>query len=239
MASRLPVSLLRLGACLAAACAVAAPAAAGTLQVDPIRLEIGGARRTATLRVHNQEQAPVTIRAYPLAWTQAHGEDVYEESGAVIVSPPVFTIPAGGTQLVRIGLRSQASDGRSYRVIVEEVPEASNEGVQVALRLNLPLFASVARGAVSDIEWSAFREPDGRWVLEAANRGSGYVRIEPADAAAATGLAPGRELHFGVVLPGSTRRWSLGAAPPVADRARFATIDRTDAGQTATPQPLR
>ena len=69
----------------------ACPAAAGTLTVNPVLVEIGAARRRIGHRP--QRERPVTIRAYPLAWRQAGGEDRYEETSAVIVSPPVFTIP--------------------------------------------------------------------------------------------------------------------------------------------------
>ena len=219
---------------LAAALLIPSAAPAGSLQVDPIRLEIDAGRRTATVRVRNQEQAPVTIRAYPLAWSQVEGEDHYEESAAVIVSPPIFTIPAGGTQIVRVGLRSPSADPRAYRLIVEEVPQASpGGGVQVALRLNLPLFSSISAGAQSELSWSASRGADGRWTLEARNPGRNYVRIEPAAAEAATGIALDSGLNLGVVLPGSMRRYQIGSDPAVLDRARFTTISRTNGGAQA------
>ena len=111
--------LLLLGSAFAAA-----PAAAGTLQVDPITVELSADRKVASVKIRNEEAAPVTIRAYVLTWTQEGGEDVYEESSSLILSPPVFTIKGGGTQLVRVGLRNPAAAGKAYRLIVEEVPEA-------------------------------------------------------------------------------------------------------------------
>ena len=219
--------LIQVSACIAALAAAPAPALAGSLQVDPIRLEINAGRRTATLRVRNQEQAPVTIRAYALTWTQVDGQDRYEETAAVIVSPPIFTIPGGGTQLIRIGLRTPSADPRAYRVMVEEVPQASpGGGVQVALRLNLPLFAMIEAGDAAALGWSASRGSDGRWTVEAANRGRGYVRIEQAAAEAATGLDFDPGTTLGTVLPGSSRRWTIGAEPTVLDRSRFTSIQR-------------
>lgn len=223
---------------LAIAGAASAPAAAGTLQVDPVRLEISRDRRTASVTVRNQEQVPVTIRAYALEWSQAGGEDVYEDSSAVIVSPPVFTIAPGGTQIVRVGLRSPSAAGRAYRLMIEEVPDASpGGGIRVALRLNLPLFAMMNAGSPSDIGWAAWRDGDGRWVLEAANNGSGYVRIEPDQAKAATGIDIAAGTNFGVVLPGSRRQWTLGERPGFIDQARFETLVRGP--QDAQPQPSR
>jgi fimbrial chaperone protein len=212
----------------AAALTLAQPASAGTLQVDPIRVDIAEQRRSASVVVRNMEPGPVTIRAYPLGWSQADGDDVYSETGAVIVSPPVFTIPGGGSQTVRVGLRPGAGGAQAYRLMIEEVPEANpGGGVQVALRLNLPLFAMLKPGAAADLGWSARRGPDGRWQIEAANRGTGYVRVEPEQASAATGLRFPAGTGFGVVLPGGSRVWALSGAPDIADAARFQSLQRT------------
>lgn len=226
---------------IAAAASLAAysPAAAGSLSVDPIRLEIGAGRRTATLRVRNQEPTPVTIRTYALRWTQIDGEDRYEDSAAVIVSPPIFTIPGGGTQLIRVGLRTPSADPAAYRLMVEEVPQASpGGGVQVALRLNLPLFSMMAAGDAGELSWAASRGADGRWSVVASNRGGNYVRVEHQAAEAATGVDFDAGANLGVVLPRSSRRWTLGAEPVLTDRARFAAIQRT-AARADAQLPLR
>ena len=225
------IAILAAPLCLLAALAAPAPALAGSLQVDPIRLEISTGRRTATVRVRNQEQVPVTIRAYPLEWNQVDGEDRYTESSAVIVSPPIFTIPAGGTQIIRVGLRNASADPRAFRLMVEEVPQASpGTGVQVALRLNLPLFAMMNAGAQSDLAWSARRGGDGRWTIEASNGGRNYVRVEPAAAEAATGVDLDSNFNLGVVLPGSSRRWVIGGQPTLADPVRFSSIQQAASG---------
>lgn len=227
---------LLLSASLAAAgaMAISTPASAGSLQVDPIRLEIDAGRRTATVRVRNQEQVPVTIRAYPLGWSQVGGEDRYEDTDAVIVSPPIFTIPAGGTQIVRVGLRTPSTDPKAYRLIVEEVPQANPaNGVQVALRLNLPLFVMMAQGQQSELAWSASRGADGALTIEATNTGTGFVRVEMAAAESATGLELDPALNLGTVLPGSTRRYTIGASPTVREPARLTSILRTNSGAQA------
>ena len=211
-----------------------APVLAGTLQVNPVLVQVDAGRRTATVTVRNEEAAPVTIRAYPLAWRQAAGEDQYEETAAVIVSPPIFTIPAGGTQLVRVGLRRPGTAPEAYRLIVEEIPEArQGGGIQVALRLNLPFYASMTAGPAETLRWSARRAGSG-WEVEAANGGAGFVRVDPEMARAATGIEFGDEIAFGTVLPGATRRWQLAAEPRVADRRRF---DQTTRLSSHVPAP--
>ena len=214
---------------LAAPLAAPRPALAGTLQINPILLEVNASRRTALVTLRNEESTPVTVRTYALEWSQQGGQDVYGETNAVIVSPPIFTIPAGGTQLIRVGLRNPSAPARAYRLIVEEVPDARpSDGIRVALRLNLPLYAGVSPGEASAVRWSAWREHDGSWTLEAVNPGSGYVRLNPEMARGATGVAVAQNINLGTVLPGATRRWSLGSQIDIQDRGRFQQIARTD-----------
>jgi fimbrial chaperone protein len=212
-------------ALLLTAAAGFSPAAAGTLQVNPVLVEIGAQRRTGAVTVRNVESVPVTIRAYPLAWRQEGGEDHYDETQAIIVSPPVFTIAPGGTQVVRVGQRAAGAAATPYRLIIEEVPEANpGGGIQVALRLNLPLYANVPAGAAADLRWSAVRGQDGQWWIEARNPGAGWVRVDARSARAATGISFEDGFAFGTVLPGGARRWLVGAAPAIADRTRFQQI---------------
>lgn len=224
----MPPKLIRLLAGAAALAWTPSPVSAGTLQVNPVLLEVDAGRRSATLTVRNHEDVRVTIRAYALAWRQAGGEDVYEETAAAIVSPPIFTIPPGGTQLVRVGLRSPSSAPQAYRLIVEEVPEAAPDGgIRVALRLNLPFYANVPAGRLDALRWSASRGSEG-WTIEAANAGNGYVRLDPAAAEAATGIRFADTVAFGTVLPGGTRRWAVGTDPQVVDPGRFERISRRE-----------
>jgi fimbrial chaperone protein len=226
---RLKPILIACGATFLWAAAAGTPATAGTLEVNPVLLEISANRRTATVTLRNQEAVPVTVRAYPLEWRQAGGGEAYAETSAVIVSPPVFTIAPGATQLVRVGLRSSAGARQAYRLILEEVPDASpSNGIRVALRLNLPLYAMIPAGQPSAVRWSAWQE-SGSWVVEAANSGPGYVRLSHDAAQDATGIRAGNDVNFGTLLPGATRRWRLGRQAEIRDQARLRQVARTQA----------
>jgi len=227
---------------LAAACGLiawaawGAPASAGTLQVNPVLVELNADRRTGSVTVRNEESVPVTIRAYALDWRQADGEDVYEETAQLIVSPPIFTIAPGATQLVRVGPRSPSAEPRAYRLIIEEVPEATPQaGIRIALRLNLPLYKRIAAGEPSQLRWSARRQADGGWMIEAANIGPGYVRLDANIARAATGARYEDTVHFGTVLPGAARRWRVGSDLRIENREQFQRITEMQ-GHAAAPQ---
>jgi fimbrial chaperone protein len=215
------------GTSLLGAPLVALPAQAGTLQINPVLLEVNASRRTALITLRNEEATPIMVRSYALQWSQQSGDDLYTETSAVIVSPPVFTIPAGGTQLIRVGLRSPSAAPQTFRLIVEEVPGAMpTDGIRVALRLNLPLYSMVPAGEASALRWSAWQE-EGGWVVEAVNSGPGYVRLSRDAALAATGIRARDDVNFGTVLPGATRRWRIGPQPEIRDQARFRQIART------------
>jgi fimbrial chaperone protein len=210
--------------CVFAAALLAAPAIAGSLQVDPVKVEISKDRKVASVRITNEAPVPVTIRAHAVSWAQANGEDVYGQAPRIILSPPIFTIAPGAKQLLRIGLRTAATPS-NYRLILEELPQANRgAGIQVALRLNLPVYVLQKQGSLDELAWAAWQQ-DGTWIVEAANRGAGYVRIEGDEAAKRTGLAMEGGL-FGTVLPGSTRRWAVGPKPSIIDRAQFQRIAR-------------
>lgn len=219
-----------------AAALLAAPAMAGSLRVDPVQVVISEDRQTAAVTVTNRQDAPVTVHLYPLAWTQSDGEDVYSETSAVIVSPRVVTIPSYGTQLVRVGFRNQATANGAWRLMIEEVPQSDSEetGVRVALRMNLPLFARLNAGKPADLRWSAWRNPDGGWTLEALNESTSFVRLQPADLIASTGIEHEPSLRLGVVLPNSRRRWRIAGRPALIDDARFQRITRAEGSHGLT-----
>ena len=201
------------------------PASAGTLQVNPVLIQVDAVHRTGSVTVRNVDAAPVTIHAYALAWRQLDGDDRYDDNADLIVSPPVFTIAPGATQVVRVGRRNPGASAAAYRLIIEEVPEASPmTGIRIALRVNLPLYASVPAAEPETLRWTASRGGDGSWLLEASNPGTGYVRIDPEIATAATGLRFGSDVAFGTVLPGATRRWRLGSSLQIADARRLEHI---------------
>lgn len=110
-------------ACAALGCMAAASAAAGSFSVAPTRIELGAGQQTAVMTLHNQDTAgPLTIQASLVGWTQTGGEDAYAPTRELLATPPVFTIPPGGEQIVRIALRRTADAIRElpYRIFFQE-----------------------------------------------------------------------------------------------------------------------
>jgi fimbrial chaperone protein len=209
-----------------ALCALAAAsvAAAGSFSISPIRVEFSGGGRMQVLTVRNEEDHAVVVQLRVLAWSQLDGQDRLEETRDLLATPPVFTLPANGQQIVRIALRREADPSREldYRLLLEEVPQAAPKdftGLQVALRLSLPVFVQPPKRAHEALVWSAAWRPDGRLALRLRNDGGAHVQVldfnvQPTDGSAMT-------LHNSVaryVLPENQAEWLL---EPPQGAARF------------------
>ena len=114
--------------------AAASQAAAGNFSVSPIRVDLSGAQPTAVVTVHNNDASPLLIQASTLAWSQPSGEESYADTRDLIATPPVFTLPPDGDQIIRVALRRGADPSRelSYRLLLAEVPQAARSGLHRA-----------------------------------------------------------------------------------------------------------
>lgn len=192
-----------------------APAHAGSFSVSPVRVDLSAQAQTGALTIRNQDDAPVVVQAEGLLWEQANGQDELSPTKDVLVSPAVFTVPANGSQLVRVALRRPADAQRelSYRLILTEVPsqaDAGFTGLNIALRLSLPIFVEARTPAAAQLEWSAERGSDGKLSVTTRNSGSAHARVLKFTVAPAEG--PGQPLEqptAAYVLPGTARTWML------------------------------
>jgi fimbrial chaperone protein len=198
----------------------ALPAGAGAFTISPLRVELSQHVTTAALTVRNEADEPVVVQAQGMHWSQADGGDALAPIQDLIVSPVAFTLPARGSQLVRVALRRPVDPATelSYRLLLQEVPRQANAdhtGLEVTLRLSLPVFVQPTRAAEPQLEWSATRGEDGRLVVRAENSGAAHARIRsftmtPVDDPQAALAQPVATY----VLPGRSRQWTLGAAEP-------------------------
>lgn len=223
-----------------AALATIPRAEASTFQVNPVVLEVAAGGQNAVLTVRNSEAEPVSIQLRLFRWTQQDGQDVYAETNELIASPPIVTIPATGTQIVRVGPRIGQLSG-AYRVILEEIPRtaAGNGEVRIALRLNLPLYVTPANAPRAALHWSGWRDATGNIVLQVDNDGGRYatvVAIGAMDTAQKDVLLTSR---FGAVLPGGSRRWLLGQHPELGTgKTLQLTVRGSDGSSIRTPVTL-
>jgi fimbrial chaperone protein len=209
----------------------ASPAAAGSFQVDPVNIILAADRQTSSLTIRNKDAAPVAVRVVTYRWTQENGRDVYSPTSDLIASPPIFTIAPGASQLVRVGFRTRG--GRAYRVILEEIPRRQVGGaIQVALRLNLPLYVLPPGGGKPDVSWSLWQDASGNTFVEGRNAGTVHAQVLGFDSLGRDGRPTILSQEMGVILPGSARYWRIGKRPDLSVGAHASIQVRNPSGVT-------
>ncbi len=219
---------------------VAPPAQPASLEIHPVRITLGSSKPTAEISIRNQAQQGANIQVESMAWERVDGRDVYQITRDLLVNPPLFTVAAGASQIVRIGLNRPADTLRelSYRIYLREVPSSLNpqfSGLQVALRIGLPLFVLPSTTATrSELHWRLQRQRDGTLDVTATNHGNAHSKvteIRMADSADARHVASLTQAAY--VFPGETRTWSL--TPEQAWRGARARVSvSTDHGDAET-----
>lgn len=159
-------------------CAVAA-----SLEIDPVRIELSPKQQTVAITIRNSSDQPTTLEIKPVAWSQLDTKDVYSPTRELLVSPPLVTIPAHGEQVVRAALRRKADPTKelTYRINLQELPaapQAGATGVQVALRIGLPVFVTPATGKTAPkMEWKLMHQSDGSLKVGFRNAGNAHIQI--------------------------------------------------------------
>ena len=209
----------------------ARPVDAGSIQVDPIRLDFEPGTTSATLFVRNTGDAPAVLQAELNDWTMDETGERYSPTSALIVAPPVMTIAAGGEQVVRLGLRTAAdpSRERAFRLFLTEVPpppQPGFRGLQVAIRVGIPVFLRPVVKAAPRLDWSAARTAPDKITVVVANDGVTHVRLLSIEASAAGAVLPPATPGPAYVLAASRRAFTFTTPPGAAAervRVRFAT----------------
>lgn len=190
------------------------PVLAGSFSVSPIWASLSAEARVVALRVHNSGTEPASIQAELKTWNQQNGEDKFEPSREVLVTPPIFTVSPGETQVIRVGLRRPPGldNELSYRLFLQELPPPIPEGFQglrVVTRMSLPVFVAPASGpATPELTWHAKRGSEGELVITASNHGNGHGKVTKLRLQ----LENDRELNQRgntYVLPGAEHNWSI------------------------------
>jgi fimbrial chaperone protein len=221
---------------LTAVLVTAGSAAASTLGVSPVRVELSPSVGTAVLTVRNQEDTSVVVQARPAAWSQTDDHDQLDDTHDVLVTPPLFTLPPNGQQVLRVALLRKPDPARelAYRVVLSEVPPAASPDrseLRVALRITLPVFVTPAVHAAADLSWRHVWLPDGTLDIQAQNRGTAHLQILSFEAQ--SGENAHDTLHADTaryLLPDTTAHWRLAAGPAVDRTAHVLIHGHSDAG---------
>lgn len=200
----------------------AGAALAGSFTVTPVRVALTTAEPIAALTVRNSSDEPAVVQLEATSWTQKDGTEHYERTRDLLATPPIFTLPPRGSQVVRIGLRRAADPRRelTYRLYLQEVPPPPPPdfvGMRVALRLGVPVFVQPAVVGVQELQWQLLRSADGKLSIACLNSGTVHARIAGFSLTPAGGAALPTQPVAADVHAGQRREWLVRGeliAPP-------------------------
>lgn len=186
---------------------------AQAFQVRPVRVELGSRQLAAQLVVSNPTPRTMLIQADAFAWSQEKDRESLDPSANLIVNPPIFELAPGAQQVVRVGLRRAVEAGVEvpYRIWLTQVAtpgDPADTGVQMLLRVSLPVFVTGSGTGAPQAVWQRGAAADG--ALELGNSGARHLHVR-ALRLVADGVNP-EPLGPCYALPGGLCRWPLPAA---------------------------
>jgi fimbrial chaperone protein len=193
-----------------ALCTGAGRAHAARFQVQPTRLDLGGAHAVGSLVITNRSDQPVRFQVTAAAWSEGEdGATAMAPTEDVILYPSLFTLAAGESRAVRVTTTARPGEREvPYRVFVSELPPMRAPGAPTATRINMltrmaiPVFLPPAADRVAGELTASLA--DGGVDIRIRNRGSVHVRVK---SVRVIGLAGGA-----VVFDRSQAGWYLLAA---------------------------
>src|SRR5579863_9334590 len=155
---------------------------AGSYMVKPVRIELSARQLRSTMQNQNVGDDPITVQAHIVAWNAKGAEEVLSDNDDILLNPPIFTVSAGHTQYLRLGLRHspQGTAEGTYRLILEQVPGPRKPGfmgISTLLKISVPIFVKPRMPAPPQLAWTLERTSDQEMRLVVENHGSAHVQI--------------------------------------------------------------
>jgi fimbrial chaperone protein len=219
---------------------------AADLKVDPVRIELSPNATTAVVTITNNTDQEVSLQIQAMTWTQMDGKDAYVATRELLVAPPIITIAPKAEQLIRLALRRNADETRelTYRIYLQELlgpPVTGFSGMQVALRIGLPVFVQPMKGlAVASKLWRLERSGDKQLKLTLKNDGNAHIQVTdftlqlPNEAQPIVG-----EAGSTYVLAGQSHEWRLNTKATLPIAVEFLQLKAyTDDGYIESDLPF-
>ena len=182
--------------------AAGAPAGAGSLQVEPVLVDITAPGAASTVTVRNEDTTPINAQIRVFKWSIVNGKEQLSPTDDVVASPPSVTLTPKGQYVVRIVRMSKQPvvGEESYRLLVDQLPDLSqqrNGAVNLMVRYSIPVFFGATNKKNPTVTWSVTPNGD-KVTLTARNSGDRRMRIS----ALTLRDAGGKSLSFGSGLAG-------------------------------------
>ena len=213
----------------------AGAASAGSFEVSPVRITLSPEIPVSAITVTNNSTEPTVVQLETLNWSQQGEQDVYSPTSDIIATPPIFTLPVGGYQVVRVGLLRAPDAQRelTYRLYLQEAPSAPKPGftgMNMVIRQGVPVFVTPTIKPPDAVAWKIYRSSDGRLELSLTNNGNAHLQVTTFTVADVTGKELGKQTLAGYILPGQSRNVVVKDIPAPVVGAKLRVLAHTDSG---------
>lgn len=210
-------------------------ALADSLRVNPVRIFLSAQTPIAVLKVHNGGTVATVMQLEGVSWQQSAGEDIFVPTREILATPPIFTVPPGGTQIVRVGLWRQTDSRRelTYRLFLQEVPTgaAKEDKIRILWRFGIPVFVAPDGTTPKPLlEWRAVETSQKTLRIEAINQGDAHVLISSFSLAATDGSLLAEQQGMNYLLPEQGHHWLITIDKARMPGTRLRIIAQTDGG---------
>jgi fimbrial chaperone protein len=199
------------------------PTWASTFQVTPVKVTLSADKPVAALTVRNLGAHPTVIQLQVLSWSQPAGNDRYAPAPDMLATPPIFTLPANGSQVIRVGFRRppDAKGEQDFRLFLREIPpplQPGFKGLRMSLRISLPVFIQPVAPVAPDLHWQAVLGGNGHLQIRVTNNGLAHAKLSGfrlSENGGAGSLPMANKPVY--ILPGASHAWPINAAGSVGE----------------------
>ena len=211
-------------------------ASAGSLQVEPVLVDVTAPGAASTLTLRNEGATPINAQIRVFRWSLVDGQEKLEPTDDVVASPPSVTLTPKGQYIARVVRVSKqpVMGEESYRLLIDQLPDLSqqkNGAVNLLVRYSIPVFFGAPDKKSPTVAWSLAIKGD-KITLIARNNGERRLRISALNLRDANG----KSISFGNGLAGyalgqSTKSWTApGSARGFATNGSASISAQSDNG---------
>ncbi|MDH3507704.1 MAG: fimbria/pilus periplasmic chaperone [Gammaproteobacteria bacterium] len=177
-------------------------AAAASLDVNPVLVDIVVPTEPVELRVTNTGTDDLSLQIDTRIWTQtADGTDDLNFTDLLLAVPPLFTVTPGEQQIVRIGYLGAPSEDfeMSFRLLLTELAppaaERDRSALNMRMQLSIPVFVAPLSGvAAPQIVLDSIEPATDGANLTLRNTGNAHAKVLGVDLLGRSGWSQPSEL---------------------------------------------
>ncbi len=220
--------------CLLTAAALQ-PALASNFEIAPVVLELSSSRTAGVVKIVNNDNHNVSLQIRAYEWSQVDSQDALQPTQNLIISPPVFNLAPGASQVIRVVSRQAAGASEiAFRLLIDEIPSAT-EGAIISFkfRISMPVFIAANTAPKLQLDYQLRAGKPARLMVQ--NNGNRRARLLDV----ALTLPNGRKINAPAggnpyTLAGITRQYLIDTETPLAAGSKVKMTANSDTGPIDT-----